>query len=784
MMVAVTEAEAGFARILSEDGREVRLAMQELRLTGTLLPVGARLLVRHIFKSAERRPLEVVYSFVLPRDAALRRFRMQGEGFEVHSELKPVREAEKIYEEGIEKGHLSSLAKVYRDGVVNLNVGNIRPGETVIVELELLAGVELHDDGFRFRFPFTLSPAYHSKAKAVLVGPGKGEMELPGDQFGDVILPTWTKDSGELHGIGFELKVNGSQALREVSSPSHPLGVQNLNEMEVVVTLPPERDLPNRDLVLDVKYRDASASFLTGVDEGGMGRFAAVIPSVQFGQPARNPKQVVFLLDRSGSMSGLPIEQAKRALEACLGALSEEDRFALIAFDDRVERLSKELLSAGKESRGRAKDFLARIDARGGTELLAGLHEATRLVGPIGGEILVITDGQVMATEDIIQGIRERGVRVHCLGIGSASQDRFLTLLARQTGGVSRFLTPRERVDLAALELFSAVSSPVATKIGCEIKGFQSGAIVPDPLTVVFGGTPLLLMGSCEGKGEGHLRLTWECDGEHQSIEVPLAVQDEGLGETLKLLQGARRITDLESQGSGAAGARAEAKRVQSRQTRMLEELSREYGLASRAMALCAVYAREGDVAGQLPLTRVVPVGLPQDVDFSAYFSPGVPSMRCCYEPLYDMRPIARRRRSVRSSAPPTMMKSAPERSIVGQLVEIGARLEPDGGMPGKDSEERILASLIALVLFYQEGNTVQQGAFRPHVQRLVSFLQAQDLRGLDQASRDLVLELVLKVVTEEKAIVGDWKELAEKFVLKRKMRVSVVWRQAKRIAR
>jgi len=140
--MATISVATRFVPVAVETGAEIRLAMQRLWLTGRILPVGARLQVHHTFRSSEKKPLEVIYAFGLPRDAALRRFRVTGEGFSVRSELKPVEEAVKAYEAGIEAGHLSTLARQYGDGLVNLTLGNIRPGETVTVVLEVLAGVE------------------------------------------------------------------------------------------------------------------------------------------------------------------------------------------------------------------------------------------------------------------------------------------------------------------------------------------------------------------------------------------------------------------------------------------------------------------------------------------------------------------------------------------------------------------------------------------------------------------------------------------------------------------
>ena len=240
-----------FAPREAATGKPLKLALQRLWLTGRVLPAGARVVVQHVFRSEESKPLEVIYSFPLPRDAALRSFRITGDGFEAHSELKETEAAVRAYEEGIAGGSLSALARNYGDGVVNLTVGNIRPHETVTVYLEILAGVELRDDGFRFRFPFTLAPGYHPKFRTAITGPGEGEMELPANEFGDMILPPFHQDASRLHQVGFDLEVNTTLEVEELGSPSHAIRVGRNR-----VSLAPEKDIPNRDLVLDCRVRE------------------------------------------------------------------------------------------------------------------------------------------------------------------------------------------------------------------------------------------------------------------------------------------------------------------------------------------------------------------------------------------------------------------------------------------------------------------------------------------------------------------------------------------------
>ena len=373
--------DSGFALVNAETGNEVRLAMEGLWLTGGVLPVGARLVVVHTFRSAEKKPLEVVYAFGLPRDAALRRFKIVGDGFQVRSELKPVEQARADYEAGISAGHLASLARAYRDGRVNLSVGNVRPGELVKVFLELVAGVDLRDDGLRFRFPFTLAPCYHRDARAIEVEPGVGELELPEGQFGDILLPRDLTDPEALHGVAFDLSVHLGGAIATVASPSHALRTTGLGSHSARVALSRAREVPDRDLVLDVQTREVAARWCGGQTREGKARFTAVIPSTLFGPRAHAPKSIVFILDRSGSMQGLPLEQAKKAIEACLGTLGNKDRFGFVAFDTQAELFRPKLLEGTIDNRDDLRHFLSGVDVRGGTELGAGIEAGIKLAG-------------------------------------------------------------------------------------------------------------------------------------------------------------------------------------------------------------------------------------------------------------------------------------------------------------------------------------------------------------------------------------------------------------------
>lgn len=776
-MRTVNETQTGcFEAIQADTGTRCELAMQELWLTGKILPLGARLVVRHVFESAEPESAEIVYSFGLPRDAALRQFRVTGPDFSVRSELRPTDEAREAYEQAIEEGHLGALTQQYRDGVINLSVGNVRPGEQVKVYLEMIAGVESRDDGFRFRFPFALAPSYHPRARTIEARPGEGEMELPPEEFGDVLLPVWTERAESLHAVGFDLQVVHPEGeLAGLSSPTHPVRVMNREAGGSRVSLGTESDVPNRDFVLDAQFREPKARVFSGLDVSGRGRFGALVPSTEFGESADGATRVAFAIDTSGSMRGKPIQQALRSVRACLGALSPDDRFGIVTFDSHVSTFRSQLIAGDAGGREGAETFLEKVQAGGGTELLSGLTQASGLLGEGGGDILLVTDGQVSGTDTIVRRVKSAGIRVHCLGIGSASQDRFLASLARETGGVSRFLTPRERVDMAAVELFSAAGNPLATELSMEVDGLREATVKAGAAPAVFEGTPVKVFGQCEGTGEGALTFRYEASSGSREITLPVVIEDdESMGENLRLLQASRLITELETELGAAEGGGA-ARRRSERTRRKLERLSLDSGLSCQLTSLVAVVEREGDAAGEVPKTRVVPVGMPQDTAFEAYFSARSQACASAPPPAHTGGQSADVRYC--DMAKP-LADAAPEhfRETVGDvLLEVAGRLEPDGGLPGDTEEERIAATLAALLLFISEGHSESGGAFARHVRRMKGFLESADLPSLPSA-RERSLDDMLRKVTSGETPGGDRLALVKRYLADEEVPVDEVW--------
>jgi hypothetical protein len=286
--------------------------------------------------------------------------------------------------------------------------------------------------------------------------------------------------------------------------------------------------------------------------------------------------------------------------------------------------------------------------------------------------------------------------------------------------------------------------------------------VQPETPRSVFAGTPVLLYGETESDATDRIELTW--DGGRIALDVPSG--DPETGAVVRLLQGSRLITDWEIRYPSEDAVAPLEKRQKSRVAGRLVELSKTYGLASREMSLVAVVKRLGDRPGELPETRVVPVGMPEDTAFSAYFGRSAKkidsdsSIRPAFSRMLGPEPPTNVRFALFSLAPSLdysvseIPESSEARASNGDLVDLAAILESDGGMPGDDPSIRAGRTMAAVLAFVAEGHTITGGAFRLHVTRLAGFLKSLKVAS---GREERLIDRVLEAASSGKAPRRDW---------------------------
>ncbi len=445
--------------------------------------------------------LEATYIFPLPDRAAVTSFEFCVRDRVIKGVLKERGQARQEYREAIVQGKQAAMAEEDRSGVFTMQVGNLPPGEKATVRLKMVGPMELYNGEAEFRFPLVVAPRYTEGAalpgKPVGKGTATDTHSVPDASriSPPVLLP------GLPNPVRLKLAVQIDDAGRppgedwkgKVRSSLHSLVASG--DGPLTVSLQPGERL-NRDFILRIPscQPDVAASLqlspVTKADDKAVdktdqqlaGVMALTITPPALPETAPPPRDVVFLLDRSGSMEGWKMVAARRALARMVDALGDEDRFSVLAFDSVLEHSpattggsqSPELTPAGNRQRWRTLEWLGKIEARGGTQMSTALSAALKLLEGASGNrqplVVLVTDGQVSGEDMLLKTLTGSSVspRVYALGIDRAVNAGFLRKLAGATGGQADFVESEDRLDEAMNAMHRQLGAPVLKDIRIE----------------------------------------------------------------------------------------------------------------------------------------------------------------------------------------------------------------------------------------------------------------------------------------------------------------------------
>jgi Ca-activated chloride channel family protein len=519
------EHDRGFGALETARGR---LPLTALDVEGRIDGLLSQATVRQTFVNATDEPLEATYIFPLPDRAAVTYFRMEVAGRVVEGVLKERGQARREEE---------------RPGVFSLRVGNLMPGDVATIALTMVGVLPYSDGEVTFRFPLVVAPRYMPGVP--LIGPSVGA----GTAVDTKKVPDASRISPPVLLPGFRNPVRLSLTI-DVYEPADDLRVSLftvLGEAHGAVrtlTLQPGERL-DRDFILRFRLGNdgvqTSLSLHPDADAGAgaEGTFAlTIVPPVLSldGAGAERPRDVVLLLDRSGSMTGWKMVAARRAMARMVDTLRDGDRFAVLAFDHHIEtpRLvgpARRLAAATDRNRFMAVEFLAKVEPQGGTEMAEPLDEGVRLLNRSGdvrdrgrdrdGDpdrdriLVLVTDGQI-GHEDVVLGAiggRLKGIRVFTLGIDRAVNEGFLRRLAElgEGGSACELVESEDRLDEVMESIHRRIGTAVVTDVHLEPGesglDFVADTLVPARAPSLFAGSPLLIMGRYRGRPRGMVKV-------------------------------------------------------------------------------------------------------------------------------------------------------------------------------------------------------------------------------------------------------------------------------------
>ncbi|MGN9839558.1 VIT domain-containing protein [Nonomuraea sp. H19] len=483
--------DTGFGALLTERGN---LPLESVDVAADISGLIAGVEVTQGFRNPFDVTLESTYVFPLPDRAAVTGFRMEADDRVVEGVLKERGQARADYDQALREGRRAAIAEEDRPDVFTIRVGNILPGERVSVRLTMSQPLPYEDGAATFRFPLVVAPRYIPGSP--IDGQAAGDGVAPDTDA----VPDASRISPPVLLPGFPNPVRLSLAatvdaagleLRELASSLHVAEEEGDGKGGTTVRLRPGERL-DRDFILRMSF-EAS----TSLQLDGRGTFALTVVPPPL-QATRTPRDLVLLLDRSGSMGGWKMICARRAAARIVDTLTPQDRFAVLTFDSVVEQAFEGLAEASDRNRYRAVEHLARVDARGGTELLEPLRQAVALLGAQAERervVVLVTDGQVGNEDQILEqaGGALSAMRVHTVGIDRAVNAGFLGRLAGLGAGRCELVESEDRLDAAMDHIHHRIGAPLVTDLS--IKGLEVESGTVTHLGSIFPGVPLRVYG-------------------------------------------------------------------------------------------------------------------------------------------------------------------------------------------------------------------------------------------------------------------------------------------------
>ena len=445
------------------------------------------------------------YVFPLPDESAVHAMTMRIGERVIKGEIDKKNEAEKKYTEAKKAGKQAALVRQQRANMFITNVANIGPGEQVIIELEYQEIIDYSSGTFAIRFPTTITPRYHAIS---------GEVEVNTQNQTHVnpfptgwLSPVYSTqnitqtDNAPSSQFSLNIDIDVGLELVDINSKFHNVDVQNTAFGQYKIALN-ETNAVNRDFVLEFKplqKEQAQAAFFTQQFENGdrYGLAMLMPPGDHFTQTQRLPREMVFVVDTSGSMHGQSMEQAKKALFYALSLLDSDDSFNIIGFDNIVTPMSDKPLIASDFNLRRAERFIYSLEADGGTEIQGALNavlDGSEFDGFV-RQVVFLTDGSVSNEDALFKNIQSKlgDSRLFTVGIGSAPNSFFMRRAADIGKGSFTFIGSTSEVQPKMQQLFDKLAHPAITNLALSDESGNSLDFWPSPLPDLYFGEPIMV---------------------------------------------------------------------------------------------------------------------------------------------------------------------------------------------------------------------------------------------------------------------------------------------------
>ncbi len=508
--------------------------------------------VTQTFENPFDEPIDAVYVFPLGDEAAVTRYSITIGDRTIAGEIETKEQARKTYEDAKAKGHTAALLEQEKRNIFKQKIANIAPHEQIAVQMQYAELLGYADGQYEIVAPLVVGPRYLPEGASGVSARRAGDAPRPGTTsipYADATVAGST--------VSFSADIDAGVPVLGVSSPSHQLAVQELSPTKRRVTLAADGELPNRDLV--VRYKTAGDQTIVGVlahrvDKRGY--FTLVVqPKATYRTGDITPREVMIVVDTSGSMNGQPLAQATALASVLIDSLGPSDAFNVMAFSGGTNAMEPAPIAGDDRGKAEGKAFLASLSAGGGTEM--GPAMAKALETKPGNDrvrlVYFLTDGFVGNDDMIVSAAKSNlgANRIFSIGIGSAPNRALLDQMAQVGRGFPSYLNLSENAADVGGDLVRRTAYPYLTDIKIEWNGLAVGSITPAAIPDVYAGMPLVVAGVYTQPGRAKITVTGTVAGHRVAIPIDVTLPDRVDDEPVAALYARKRIDELYALSEG-----------------------------------------------------------------------------------------------------------------------------------------------------------------------------------------------------------------------------------------
>ena len=543
-------------RLLTElpNGNIMALPLRNTSFETIVVGTVAETTVTQKFANPLEDPVDVVYTFPLPHDGAVDDYWMQVGKRRIAGEIHRRKDAEEIYEEAKKKGQRAGLLTQERPNIFTQHVANIGPGESIEVSMHVVQPLRPDEGRYELVLPTVVGPRYIPGNPTGDTPSGTG-MLPDTDAVADAsritppILPEGFRSCGDLE---IDVSIDAGGPITALSTTSHRIEAE-VDDLGAQVRLDESYALLNRDFVLSWR-RDGDepqATLQAQPDADGKGGYftLTVQPPRSIDADKVPGREIVFVLDTSGSMSGAPMDMAKATMRRFIGGLGPDDAFQVIRFSESASGLGDEMMEVTPDNVDRALEYVDALSGGGGTRMTEGIraslglpHRSDRL-----RYVVFLTDGYIGNESEIFELIAEEigAARLFSLGVGSSVNRYLLDGMARMGRGSVTYVDLDQPTEPVVERIYDKLRQPALVDLEIDVEGLDVQSMVPSVVPDLFVGEPVVLFGRYEGKLDGQVTVRGRQAGRTLALPVPLhAVRDED-SEGVRSMWARESIDDL-----------------------------------------------------------------------------------------------------------------------------------------------------------------------------------------------------------------------------------------------